>query len=66
MLISGAQDTPRIVIGVIWVFIAAVYFLRAFFGLGGVILGQPLTDYIAVLLSVFLWRKIRKNLENNT
>ena len=30
MLISGAQDTPRIVIGVIWVFIAAVYFLRAF------------------------------------
>lgn len=46
--------------------IPLLYFLRAFFGLGGVILGQPLTDYIAVLLSVFLWRKIRKNLENNT
>ena len=25
-------------------------------------LGQSLTDYIAVLLSAFLWRKIRKNL----
>lgn len=46
--------------------ISLLYFLRAFFGLEGVILGQPLTDYIAVLLSVFLWRKIRKNLENNT
>ncbi len=46
--------------------IPLLYFLRAFFGLAGVILGQPLTDYIAVLLSVFLWRKIRKNLENNT
>lgn len=46
--------------------IPLLYFLRAFFGLEGVILGQPLTDYIAVLLSVFLWRKIRKNLENNT
>ena len=46
--------------------IPLLYFLRAFFGLEGVILGQPLADYIAVLLSVFLWRKIRKNLENNT
>ena len=46
--------------------IPLLYFLRAFFGLEGVILGQPLTDYIAVLLSVFLWRRIRKNLKNNT
>lgn len=45
--------------------IPLLYLLRAFFGLEGVILGQSLTDYIAVLLSVFLWRRIRKNLENN-
>ena len=45
--------------------IPLLYLLRAFFGLEGVILGQSLTDYIAVLLSVFLWIRIRKNLENN-
>ena len=45
--------------------IPLLYLLRAFLGLEGVILGQSLTDYIAVLLSVFLWRRIRKNLENN-
>lgn len=42
--------------------IPLLYVLRYLFGLDGVILGQSLTDYIAVLLSAFLWRKIRKNL----
>lgn len=42
--------------------IPLLYILRYLFGLEGVILGQSLTDYIAVLLSAFLWRKIRKNL----
>ena len=31
-------------------------------GLNGVILGQSVTDYIAVVLSIFLWRKIRRSL----
>lgn len=43
--------------------IPLLYLLRALFGLNGVILGQSLTDYIAVILSFFLWRKIRKSLE---
>lgn len=42
--------------------IPLLYILRYLFGLEGVILGQSLTDYIAVLLSAFLWRKLRKNL----
>lgn len=42
--------------------IPLLYVLRYLFGLDGVILGQSLTDYIAVLLSAFLWRKKRKNL----
>ena len=42
--------------------IPLLYVLRYLFGLDGVILGQSLTDYIAVLLSAFLWRKLRKNL----
>src|SRR5699024_12649601 len=43
--------------------IPLLYLLRALFGLNGVILGQSLTDYIAFILSFFLWRKIRKLLE---
>lgn len=44
--------------------IPLLYVLKALFGLDGVILGQSLTDYIAVILSVFLWRRIRSRLEN--
>lgn len=44
--------------------IPLLYLLKALFGLDGVILGQSLTDYIAVILSVFLWRKIRRHCEN--
>lgn len=43
--------------------IPLLYILRALFGLNGVILGQSLTDYIAVVLSFILWRGIRKSLE---
>lgn len=42
--------------------IPLLYVLRALFGLNGVILGQSVTDYIAVVLSIFLWRKIRRTL----
>ena len=42
--------------------IPLLYLLRALFGLNGVILGQSVTDYIAVVLSIFLWRKIRRSL----
>ena len=42
--------------------IPPLYLLRALFGLTGVILGQSVTDYIAVVLSIFLWRKIRRSL----
>lgn len=43
--------------------IPLLYLLRALFGLNGVILGQSVTDYIAVILSVFLWRRIRSQVE---
>ncbi len=43
--------------------IPLLYLLRALFGLNGVILGQSVTDYIAVILSVFLLRKIRSRVE---
>ena len=43
--------------------IPLLYLLKALFGLDGVILGQSLTDYIAVILSIFLWRRIRSRLE---
>ena len=42
--------------------IPLLYLLRALFGLNGVILGQSVTDYIAVVLSIFLWRRIRSSL----
>ncbi len=42
--------------------IPLLYLLRALFGLNGVILGQSITDYIAVILSVILWRRIRDRL----
>ena len=43
--------------------IPLLYLLRALFGLNGVILGQSVTDYIAVILSIFMWRKIRSRVE---
>ena len=46
--------------------IPLLYLLRVLFGLNGVILGQSVTDYIAVILSVFLWRKIRRGLEKKS
>lgn len=39
--------------------IPLLYLLRALFGLNGVILGQSVTDYIAVVLSVIMWRRER-------
>lgn len=46
--------------------IPLLYLLRALFGLEGVILGQSLTDYIAIILSVFMWRRIRGTLSDRT
>lgn len=43
--------------------IPLLYILNAIAGLNGVIYGQALTDYIAVVLSAYLWRKVRKSLE---
>ena len=43
--------------------IPLLYLLRALFGLNGEILGQSVTDYIAVILSIFMWRKIRGRVE---
>lgn len=42
--------------------IPLLYLLNTIWGLSGVIYGQALTDYIAVALSVFLWRKCRAGL----
>lgn len=43
--------------------IPLLYLLNALFGLNGVIYGQSITDYIAVILSVILWQRIKKNLK---
>lgn len=43
--------------------IPLLYILNAIAGLNGVIYGQTLTDYIAVILSAYLWIKVRKSLE---
>lgn len=43
--------------------IPLLYLLRFLFGLNGVILGQSVTDYIAVILSIFMWRSIRRKVE---
>lgn len=40
--------------------IPLLYILQALFGLQGVIFGQSVTDYIAVILSVVLWRRISR------
>ena len=42
--------------------IPLLYLLQALFGLTGVICGQSVTDYGAVLLSALLWRRVRKHL----
>lgn len=39
-----------------------LYLLNAVFGLQGVIYGQALTDYAAVLLSIVLWRSMRQKI----
>ncbi len=42
--------------------IPLLYLLQAVAGLDGVIYGQAITDYIAIILSIVLWRRIRKTL----
>ena len=42
--------------------IPLLYLLDGLFGLNGVIYGQSITDYIAVVLSVIMWRHIKKKL----
>lgn len=41
--------------------IPLLYLLNALFGLQGVIYGQALTDYIAVVLSIVIWKKSRRH-----
>lgn len=41
--------------------IPLLYLLNIMFGLQGVIYGQALTDYIAVVLSIVIWRKSRRH-----
>lgn len=42
--------------------IPLLYLLNALFGLNGVIYGQSITDYIAVLLSIFFWQGTKKQI----
>lgn len=42
--------------------IPLLYLLNRLFGLNGVIYGQSITDYIAVMLSILLWQRIKKQL----
>ena len=42
--------------------LAAAHYLQAMFGLTGVIFGQSVTDYAAVILSAVLWRRVRAGL----
>lgn len=45
--------------------IPLLYALNAVFGLNGVIYGQALTDALAVVISIILWRRIRQNLNSD-
>ena len=42
--------------------IPILYLLNGLFGLNGVIFGQALTDYIAVVLSIGLWRGLAEKM----
>lgn len=42
--------------------IPLLYLLNACLGLNGVIYGQALTDWIAVIISILIWNRMRKNL----
>lgn len=42
--------------------IPLLYLLNALFGLNGGIYGQSITDYIAVLLSIFFWQRTKKQI----
>lgn len=44
--------------------IPILYALNALFGLNGVIFGQSITDYIAVVLSIWLWNKQKNKMAN--
>ena len=43
--------------------IPLLYLLEAFLGLNGIIFGQSVTDYIAVILSVGMWARVRKTVK---
>ena len=43
--------------------IPLLYLLEAFLGLNGIIFGQSVTDYIAVILSVVMWARVRKTVK---
>ena len=43
--------------------IPLLYLLEAFLGLNGIIFGQSVTDYIAVILSVGMWERVRKTVK---
>jgi Na+-driven multidrug efflux pump len=39
--------------------IPLLYLLQAVAGINGVIYGQSITDYIAIILSIIIWKKIQ-------
>ena len=42
--------------------IPVLYLLNAVFGLNGVIYGQAITDYVAVVLSVMIWNRKKRSI----
>ena len=46
--------------------IPLLYLLNVIAGLSGVIYGQSMTDYITIILSCVVWRRIRRGLEQRT
>ena len=46
--------------------IPLLYLLNVIAGLNGVIYGQSITDYITIILSCVVWRRIRRGLEQRT
>ena len=57
----GATVLPILRQGVLR--IPLLYLLEAFLGLNGIIFGQSVTDYIAVILSVGMWARVRKTVK---
>lgn len=63
---SVGRSLPATVLSVLrqgLLLIPLLYLLNAVFGLDGVVYGQSITDIVTILLSVFFWGRVKRELE---